>query len=342
MSLLVKVAAGCTWLTAVALAAPFLGLGQEAHAADALGPLPVRNFQPIQQLVLTMPGDRATVLKPGALDIRVELAETSSIFSERSGANAATVQLETLRSGFFFRYGLTSRVEVGLEVPVLYRYPGFMEGLISGTERATTGVNTARVALKDAGYAFDVSRGGRTLFQGGDGSLGLGDIMLISKYQVHELSDSYPAVSVRFAVKAPTGDRSRTFGSGEADVGLGLAVDQRVGPRWMLYANVNTVFPTGRLAGLDLQPTFSGLAAAEYLLTPAFSLIAQFEYYSSPFHGTGLKLLDRGITEAAGGFNYKLRNNLVWQLYGVENLDFITGAAADFTLSSVVTYRFGP
>jgi uncharacterized protein DUF3187 len=121
---------------------------------------------------------------------------------------------------------------------------------------------------------------------------------------------------------------------------MGVAIDEKPGSRWMLYANVNAVFPTGSLAGLDLQPTFSGLAAAEYLLTPKFSLIAQFEYYSSPFHGTGMKLLDRGITEAAGGFNYRLRDNLVWQLYGVENVDFITGSAADFTLSTVFTYRF--
>jgi hypothetical protein len=337
-----KVAAGRPWIAAVALAVAYVWLSQGVHAAEGMGPLPVRNFQPVQQLILTMPGDRATVLKPGALDIRVELAETSSIFSEQSGPNFAVVQTETLRSGVFFRYGLTNRLEIGVEVPILYRYPGFMEGLITGTERATTGVNSARVALKDAGYAFNVSREGRTLFQGGDGSLGLGDIMLISKYQVLHRTDALPAVSVRFAVKAPTGNRNRTFGSGETDIGLGLAVDHQITPRWMVYANVNTVFPTGSLAGLDLQPTFSGLAAAEYLFTPTLSLIAQFEYYSSPFHGTGMKLLDRGITEAAGGFNYRLRNNLVWQLYGVENLDFITGSAADFTLSSVVTYRFGP
>jgi hypothetical protein len=31
----------------------------------------------------------------------------------------------------------------------------------------------------------------------------------------------------------------------------------------------------------------------------------------------------------------------LWQVYGVENLDFIRGSAADFTLSTVLTYRFG-
>ena len=36
-----------------------------------IGPFPVRNFNPLQQLVLNMPGDRAVVLKPGTLVYRV-------------------------------------------------------------------------------------------------------------------------------------------------------------------------------------------------------------------------------------------------------------------------------
>ena len=40
-------------------------------AAEGIGPFPVRNFNPLQQLVLNMPGDRAVVLKPGTLVYRV-------------------------------------------------------------------------------------------------------------------------------------------------------------------------------------------------------------------------------------------------------------------------------
>jgi len=84
----------------------------------------------------------------------------------------------------------------------------------------------------------------------------------------------------------------------------------------------------------------SALAALEYLWTRDFSLVAQFDYYSSPFHGTGSPILDRGVTEVAAGFNYRLRSHMLWQVYGVESVDFITGGAADFTLATVVTYRF--
>ncbi|TMQ27522.1 MAG: hypothetical protein E6K65_13895, partial [Nitrospirae bacterium] len=40
--------------------------------AEGFGPFPVRNFQAFQQLVLSLPGDRAAVVKPGTLDVRLE------------------------------------------------------------------------------------------------------------------------------------------------------------------------------------------------------------------------------------------------------------------------------
>ena len=52
--------------------------------AEGFGPFPVRNFHPIQQLVLNMPGDRAAVLKQGVLDVRLELAETATVFRDVS------------------------------------------------------------------------------------------------------------------------------------------------------------------------------------------------------------------------------------------------------------------
>ncbi len=308
---------------------------------EGFGPFPVRNFQPIQLLILGMFGDRAAVIKKGALDVRVELAETSTVFRDETAQVSASMKFETLRSGLFLRYGATERLEVGMEVPALYRYRGFLEGVITATERATTGLSPARSALKGTGFVYNVNTKGRTLFSGGDNDLGLGDITLMSKYQILAQEKRSPALALRFAVKIPSGDDGRFFGSGHVDFGAGLAVEKTIANRWILYGNLNGIFPTGRVAGLGLQPAVSSIAAVEYLWTPAFSLVAQFDYYSSPFHSTGTRVLDRGVTELTAGFNYRLRHNVLWQVYGVENVDLITGSAADFTLSTLITYRFG-
>ena len=310
--------------------------------AEGFGPFPVRNFQPFQQLVLSLPGDRAAVVKPGTLDVRLELAETASVYNENSPPTTVTVKFETLRSGLFLRYGATEKLELGLEVPVLYRYEGFMNGAITVTERATTGLNPARDALKNTNFIFNVTRNGQTIMSGGPGAVGLGDTTLMSKYQLLTEGAAMPAVSLRGAVKLPTGDQADFFGSGSPDFGLGLAVEKLVAGRWMLYANMTGVVPTGTIAGLGLRPTFSGLAAIEYLWSENLSITTHFDYYSSPFHETGAQAFDRGITESVLGFNYRVVSHFLWQVYAVENVDFITGSAADFTVSTVFTYRFEP
>jgi len=307
--------------------------------AEGFGPFPARNFQPIQQLVLNMPGDRAAVLKQGVLDVRVELAETASVFRDDSPQASVTMKFETLRSGLFLRYGATERWEVSMDVPVLYRYRGFMDRPIRAVERATTGLSPARSALGSA-YEFNISRGGQTVASGRDGAVGLGDSTVLSKFQVLQEGAAMPAVSVRAALKLPTGDTGEFFGSGSPDFGIGLAAEKGLGGRWVVYGNLNGVFPTGHIAGMPLQPTVSGIVAVEYLWSENLSFTAQFDYYSTPFHGVGTRVLDKGVTESVLGFSYRLTQHLLWQAYGIENLDFITGSAADFTLSTLLTYRF--
>jgi len=308
--------------------------------AEGFGPFPVRNFQPIQQLVLSMPGDRAAVLKKGVLDVRVELAETASIFRDQGPQASVTMKFETLRSGVFLRYGATERWELSVEVPVLYRYRGFMDGPIQAVERATTGLSPARNALGQSPYVFNISRGGRTVASGSEGAVGLGDSTVYSKYQLLSETALLPALSVRTAVKLPTGDEGQFFGSGSPDVGFGLAAEKGFGGRWVVYGNLNGVVPTGRIAGMPLQPTISGIVAVEYLWSENLSITTQFDYYSTPFHGAGTRVLDKGVTESVVGFSYRLTQHLLWQGYGIENLDLITGSAADFTLSTLLTYRF--
>ncbi|WP_455371701.1 DUF3187 family protein, partial [Petrachloros mirabilis] len=307
--------------------------------ADGFGPYPVRNFHPLQQLVLNMPGDRAAVLRKGTLDVRLEVANTAAIYNEQTASASATVKFETVRSGLFLRYGATDRMEVAVEIPGLYRYRGFMEGGITAVERATTGLAPARAGLSNTSYSYDISRGGRQIVNGMEGAVGLGDTTVMTKYQLLSETSTLPAFSVRAAVKIPTGNEEDLFGSGSPDFGVGLAAEKALGGRFILYGNLNGVFPTGRIAGQPLQPTISGLAAVEYLWSSDFSLTLHFDYYSPPFHGTGLRMLDKGVTEVVGGFNYRFHRQWLWQFYGIENVDFITGSAADVTIATLLTYR---
>ena len=149
-----------------------------------------------------------------------------------------------------------------------------------------------------------------------------------------------PALSLRTAIKLPTGNEHEFFGSGSPDFGLGMAVEKALGSRWVLHGNLSGVFPTGRVAGLPLHPTIMGMAAAEYLWSDNLSLTLQFDYYTTPFRHVGLEVFDKGVTEVVGGFSYRFAEQWLWQMYAIENVDFITGGAADFTVGVLFTYRF--
>lgn len=112
-----------------------------------------------------------------------------------------------------------------MEVPMLYRYRGFMDSPIKAVERATTGLSPARSAL-GSGYIFNISRGGRTVASGDEGTVGLGDSIVMSKYQLLPGPALMPALSVRAALTPPTGDAGQFFGSGSPDVGFGLAAER--------------------------------------------------------------------------------------------------------------------
>jgi hypothetical protein len=333
--------AGIRRVVGTALAAVVCLPSTEAWT-EGFGPFPVRNFNPLQQLILNMPGDRAAVIKRGTLDVRLELAETAAVYSEMPGNAIAQVKFETLRNGLFLRYGVTSKLEVALEVPLLYRYTGFMGGMIEAVEKATRGLSPARSTLSDVSYAYNISRHGQQIVNGTKGALGLGDSMVQVKYQLINETSLMPALSLRTAVKLPTGNESEFFGSGSPDFGLGLAVEKALGSRWILHGNLNGVLPTGRIAGLELYPTIMGIAAAEYLWSDNLSLTMQFDYFTSPFRHTGLEVFDKGVTEVVAGFGYRFAKHWLWQVYAIENVDFITGGAADFTLSTLFTYRFQP
>jgi hypothetical protein len=53
-----------------------------------------------------------------------------------------------------------------------------------------------------------------------------------------------------------------------------------------------------------------------------------------------LELFDKGATEVVAGFTYRMAEHWLWQMYVVENVDFITGGAADFTAAVLFTYRY--
>lgn len=294
------------------------GVWQVAAASETLtppyGPLRLVNQQPVQLLFLQSFPDRTAVTPPGHLDMHLNTALTNTLVGQQRDF-AASLDLEMVRTVLDLHYGIHSHLEVGLDIPLMYTYSGILDRFVLGVERLLTPGRERSVRKRQVAGAFtyQVLRGNRLVIRGQDDALGLGDVVLKAKTQLLREQALLPALSLRAAVKFPSGDTSRAFGSGEVDGGFGLLMQKTLG-RWTFYVNGDVTFPGQPFkdVGVSLQPFFSGVLAIEFRLADPVSLVAQLRGDTRPFHHT-LPILDKRLIQSILGVNWAITRHLVLQ-----------------------------
>jgi len=320
-----------------------LTMARSAFPLEGGGPFPTRNYNPVQLLFLSLPPEKATTLPPGTYYIGLEVAESNTIIDESTRRVQATLKFETFRSALHLNYGITDRLEVGLEIPYYYRNGGIFDPMIVNVENNFGKLNPDRLHFSNDKFGgYEITQDGELILSGEDHQSGFGDISLSGKYLILPEGPVRPSVSLRVALKFPTGSFDEAFGSGKADIGAGLVLQKGMGQRWLLYLNQSVVVPEDDFGSSDLtlRAIYTASLAAEFMWTPAFSLVGQFDYYTSPFHSTGARVLDNAVTEFVLGFNYRFNPHFLLQLYGIENMPVPRGAYADFTLGTNLAVQF--
>jgi hypothetical protein len=329
--------AGFAPLAAFALLCGPLPAGATGFAGH--GPIPARNFQPIQSIFLNLPFERARVLSTGEFEARLESAESNEIATHHGNVQAV-LKFETNRTVLGGGAGLVPGLEVGLDIPFISRFGGFLDPFIDSVEDLFDTTNPERSLFPNNSFGgFHVRRGNLVLFDAKAQQFELGDLWASAKYEVWHPRD-LPVVALRAAVKAPTGRAGGVFGSGKPDFGLGIAAAHLLLDWLMAYANLNGIYPVGPITPgqLTLNPMLTEGIAAEARLSRCISFLLQQETYTSPIHGTGARVLEGTVVELSAGLN------LAWQqiLLQIGAIDNLSGAeaAADFTLLLRMTYRF--
>jgi hypothetical protein len=189
-------------------------------------------------------------------------------------------------------------------------------------------------------FTYQVSRGNRVFIQGQNDALGIGDIVLQAKGLILHEQEWLPAVSLRAAVKFPSGDSERAFGSGEIDGSLGVLLQKSLG-RFTFYVNADVTFPGQAFDDVDvtLHPFFLGLFAIEFRVSRPVSLILQLRGDTRPFHDT-IPILDRRILETHLGVNWAISRHLVLQAGLAEDQFDSACCSADVSFFLNLTGRF--
>ena len=326
----------CTLVLSALLPLPAL-----AEEFTGYGPLPVRDFQPIQLIFLNLPFERARALRPGELAFHLESAESNEIATNQASDTAnidATLKFETNRTVLGGTLGVLPGLEIGLDVPMISRFGGFLDPFVDSVESLFGTSNIERSLYPNNTFgAFNVQRGDTVLFQGRDQQFSLGDIWTSAKYEVWH-PEGFPLFSLRGAIKFPTGRAGGVYGSGKPDFGLGVAAEQQFLSWLIAYANLDVVYPVGPITqgDLTLNPILIEHVGGEAYLGWHISYVLQQDLYTSPMHGTGARLLDGTGVEISTGFNW-MWHPLLCQLGMIDNISPVV-ATADFTLFARLTY----
>jgi hypothetical protein len=311
----------------------------EAFLTPPYGPLRLVNQQPTQLLFLQSFPEEASVTPPGRVGVHLNVALTNTLISKEDGVTAE-IDVEMLRTVLDVRYGVRAGFEIGLELPLLYTSGGILDDSIFDVEDFFTEPRIIRRSQVSGRMNYRVARGNRLFIAGQDDALGLGDVVLKAKVLLLREQERFPAVSLRAALKFPSGDASRAFGSGEFDGGLGVLLQKTFG-RWTFYLNGDVTFPGQAFddAGISLQPFFSGVFAIEYRLSNPFSLVVQVRGDTRPFHDT-VSALDKHIIETLLGANWALSRHLVLQIGLAEDQFNTACCAADVSFFVNLTGRW--
>lgn len=315
--------------------------GMVCEASPPQGPLPVHNYHPLQGLFLHLPAETVQGLPKGRARVGLDFAESNTFNISSHPETFLIVDLEMARLSLGLDYGVTEILEVGLEIPFLWRYGGFLDPFIEGVESFFGVLVAARAARpQNEVELVIVEKDGTSLSANEEGS-GLGDITLRGKLLLHRENPGSPGIALRAALKLPTGDKDLVFGSGHPDFGIGTLLQKSL-RAFTLYGYLDVVFPGDPFEpfGWSLRPIVSFEFASEFRKSPKLSLLAQLGFHTSPFQDTGSQALDDGnVFELAAGLSYRIRENLTWKIGAVQNLN-APDSTADFSLMSHLGFQF--
>ena len=314
----------------------------EADNPPVGGPFPVRSLSPLMPFYFQFAPERAIPVSRGAWKVRFDLVEANYLARDVHDSDSFLFDYELTHANLALQYGALDHLAIGLEIPLLYTWKGFLDEPIKGFEDATGFERTIRFERPQHLFSYELNKDGERALRGTSGALGIGDIAMTVKALWQEEDGLIPAVAGRFALKLPTGQRDRALGSGEVDVALGLALEKTFGPV-RLYFNTGLTIPTGEPfagTGIDSLPILSGFLTGEYHLTRHFSLLLQLSGMSPPVRNTDLDI-GNPVFEILAGFNWVLPGlPVVWQAGFMEDLNN-TNRTADFALFMSWTMFFG-
>ena len=292
---------------------------------------PLRSHNPFIQIYGLPAFQTAALASPDGFVLGMSIDITNDADDSESGPDQLIIDGETTTVALSLRRRVHARLELGIDVPYVQHSGGSLDGFIKDWHSMLGLSNSRRDGPYDQLRHAYISDG--TTLVGLDSSVsGIGDVQLSAAMPLGNLT-------LRAAVKLPTGDADKLTGSGATDLSLGV-----YGSRIYTFRERDLGLSgfVGALALgdgdvlLELQRSFVpyGGVALRWQATEKFGLAAQLSmqgsYFDTHFDDIGGNTIQLGF-----GADYRA-GDFLWRLAFAEDMN--GAATADFAMQ--LSFRY--
>lgn len=304
-------------------------------------PFYTRHLNPWVQVYGLPAAEGGRIVPRGRTDVRLVAEAANESRDHFRGDETLVIDGETYRGTLALRYGMSSRWEVGADVPVVGHAGGVFDEFIREWHDFFGLPEGNREDVEDDRLIYHYAREDvRTDLR--DDTAGLGDVFLSGAFSLTG-TDAPRQAAIRAGIKLPTGDSDRLLGSGSTDLSLRLtATDAATLAQWdvTLFGGAGIVRLGNGDVLDDLRRRWVGMGNFGFAWEALdwLTVKVQTDAHTSVFRDSSFEPIDSWALQIVGGFSFDLPGE--WAVDTAVSENIIAETAPDVALHLGVRKRF--
>jgi len=282
-----------------------ISVGSMAYAEQAI-PICAANQNPFVQIFGLPKAEPGTITPKGKLDAGFLYQVSNNAIQGDANGESIIWDGETAHYNLRFRYGISEKLELGLDLPFIDHSGGYLDSIIRNYHDLVGFPNNRQEQFEKNQIDYQLDENGAVVYSMKERKSGLGDVRFTAAIPLFSKSiQSKRHLALRSMLKLPTGNADDLLGSGGTDVSMGLAYSD-----YEMLSGINTVLSayggaiymgnTEVLRHMQLHFAGYGGVSLDWLALDWLELKLQMDMHSA-FYDTELKQLGSSMQLLAGG-----------------------------------------
>jgi len=312
-----------------------LCFGTQTYAADLISPLPVRNLDPVMMRFFDPTPDSALRTYDQAWSFELN-QHYASLYQYDQLPNAQLlVDMELYVVDPVIRFALSDNLEMTMRAPLIVPTSGIFDDAIQNFHDWFNMPNGGRQNRPNNSFAYALNHNQGAQWQGRN-RWEPGNVELSARYRL--AGNTHWAIAALAAVKLPTASKPRGWGSGAADIAVGIVSSLQQGD-WSGHIEGWLIKPFAKdEPGLQYKQVYTrGSLTGAYQMLDMVALIVQAQGGNSPYRSR-LAPLDHPPFLITFGLRGSTSYGWGWNMAFVENITQVT--TQDVSITAGINWQY--